>query len=177
MKFPKSLSNKNGVTVFPHKLVCINGSASVRLELKNVVIANKDIVSTRQKTSEVKMRVSRYIGYELGIGKSALEKTKIEIEKSIHPKRLTVLQTIAKLNHRLASIIELRKNTPMDPQLSVLISEFNRDTVLLLSLALGARALLENSPVGRWQLETILFDAVIQSPKSIELKIQQLSRN
>lgn len=175
-EYPKSLTTNLGVKVTPHRLICLNGTASVRFDFKDTFVSDKSVISTRQKSSEVKMRPSRYIGYEIGIGKSALARVKTEATKGTHPRNARILQAAEKLETRLPQIMEMRAHQPMNPELGVLNYEFNRDSIRLLSIVMGARALMETSPVGRWQLEIILFDAVIQAPKAIEMKIERIER-
>ena len=163
-----------GVKVTPNKLACMNGTSSVRFDFKNYFLSADHIVSRRTKTVKVKNPPSRYVGTELGIGKAALETVISYTKVTTHPKNDLLLLACKKMKTKLAEINKSIDLEPTDHRLGMLIAEFNLDSVRLAGLALGAKALLAGSVVARWQQELILFDAVIQSPKTLELKINQL---
>jgi hypothetical protein len=164
-----------GVKVTPNKLACMNGTSSVRFDFKNYVVNEEDVVSRREKTVKVKNPPSRYVGTELGIGKAALETVISYTKITNHPKNDMLLQACKKMKIELATIMKAIDLDPNDHRLGMMIAEFNFTCVRLAGLALGAKALLKDSAVARWQQELILFDAVIQSPKTLELKINQLA--
>lgn len=173
-EYPKSLKTDVGVSVKQHELVCLNGTASVLMNFKETFIDEKHVISTRPKSSDIKIRASRYVGFEIGIGKRALSEIQSELQASTHPRKKIISIGTDKIKARLNILERMRAETPQDPMLSVLIFEFNQDCVRLLSLTLGARALLKTSFVSRLQQELSLFDAVVQSPKSIALKIERI---
>ena len=157
-------------------MVCLNGSATVRIEFQNLNIYNNSIVSQRPKNVKIIPRPSQYILPEIGIGKSALKSTIAIVTDSKNPRSMIVSKAILDLQARLTKIEE---QVSTKTQLEILIplrDDFNRDAIRLLALALGSKAMGAGSLVARLQLEMILLDSIIQPPSAIESKILNAGR-
>ena len=113
---------------------------------------------------------------ELGIGKTAINESVKIVTGSKHPRHQLVSRSILDLKNRLAEIEEMRSKENDLPRLIFLRDEFNRDSIRLLTLAMGADALNSNSLPAKLALETILLDSVIQAPATLELKISHTGK-
>jgi len=173
IEYPKKKSQPH-LKVLPNKLVCLNGSSSVGMRFDDYFVSDVSIISLRSKAQPVKVAPSRYIGCEKGIGKSALKLVSQTVKESKHPKNIFLKKAHASLSKEYKKISKLKSSELMNPESQFKISEFNRHAVRLASLSLGAQSLLVEGSVGRWSLELLLFDAVIQSPLSLQMKINQI---
>lgn len=176
--FPNEFNktSMSGITYHRQQMICLNGTSTVSMTFNEKIINLSDIVSSRAKTQPALPRKSKFVIPELGIGKTAINEAVKIVTGSKHPRHQLVSRSILDLKNRLAEIEEMRSKENDLPRLIFLRDEFNRDSIRLLTLAMGADALNSNSLPAKLALETILLDSVIQAPATLELKISHTGK-
>ena len=159
------------------EMICLNGTATVNLKFKNLLIKNSEWIQSRKKPIAPQPRKTTFLIPELGIGKTALLETKRLIKDSNHPRHILVAKNISGLEARLGSIKTLKKDGESLDALVLLRDDFNRDAIRMLAIATGASALNKNSLAARLQMETFLLDSVIHSPTALAAKISKLGQS
>lgn len=158
-------------------LACLRGTATVSIQFNQFPVLPSGIVSKREKgTPPVAVRPPRYILPELGIAKATIKEIEETVTGSPHPRHQLVVTALADLRTRLGAIEAQRTGGLALDELIPLRDELNRDVIRVLALAGGADALKVGSTVTRLQLETLLLDVVVQSPRVLERKIKSTGR-
>lgn len=165
-----------GVCIESQKMICLNGTSTVKLSFNDKTVLATEIISSREKSVAPVPRKSKYVVPALGIGKSALEEIVNLVSNSKHPRHILVERVIPVLKSRLEEIENLRKNEDDPIRIGVVSDEFNRDSIRLLAIAMGAQALDWNSLPARLSLEIMLLDFVVQAPAGLELKISRIGK-
>lgn len=169
--------NDNHTSITFQEMACLRGSATARIQFNKLRVANSQIVSQRLKTQQPPApRPTAFVIPELGIAKRTLDRIAKLVDGSNHPKHRLAAKNLPVLFERLNKIEQLRSESAALDVLVPLRDELNRDSVRLLSLALGAQSILPENHIARIQSELLLLDAVIHSPASLETKIEQICK-
>ena len=172
--FPTKLQS-DSFLVTPHGLAVVNGTSSAKIQVTNLLIKQNQIISSRLKTSTPPApRGSNQFGCEIGISASALLAVTKITSTSTHPRNPVVIDTLRELQREYFEIRKNRDEDSSNPETLAAISSLNRRSVHLLTLAGGASSLMSGSLVSRLSQEAMLFDVVVQSPKTIEEKLKSV---
>lgn len=166
-------ADETGINIESLNLVCLSGTSTVRLSFKDTFVPRRGIVSRRKKSEPVEPRVSRYILPEIGIARGVIAEIEEIVAESTSPRHRIVRDSLGGLISRLDHFVQMRNDqAPMD-RLMPLRDELIRDSIRLLCLTLGSKALNAGSKAARLQLEFLLLDSVLQPMRVLENKIQR----
>ena len=171
--FPKDSKNTDSsVSVIPHKLACINGTSTSKINFTKFLIKSEQIIFYIDKNAPRPQRQSRYLFPELGMALAALNAAEEIIISSTNSRHIKAKTAIESLNNRLFTLREKIKDKSNDVlELTFEKDELIRDSVRFLLLTAGGSAMSSSSLASRLQLETMLLDVLIQDPRLIEKKL------
>lgn len=171
-EFP-GIEDAPDVRIEPVDLGALEGTATVRLHLKDWIVRERDVVNRRPASVPAPPFRSAFIFPDLGIAVAALA----ECERLLDGRRPDGGRAALELLR--GRVVELRAaaaNGPIADETLFKKDECVRDSVRLLALASGGSALSRDSLALRLQKEVLLLDAVIQPPGVRKLKVEKAAR-
>lgn len=173
--FPKTETPHH--KIFPHELTIMNSTNSVALELKDLKIDKKDIISRRELTAPAKPWPTQYWHSEIGIAKECFYKIEEWLKNTQHPKSKNVEIALKELKNQVDAIEKIEKNLPSEDdnnQTTMQIQNLINNSLRLLILARGSSILKNGFDILLLQSQSNLLDLWIQSPDLINAKIRSL---
>lgn len=170
--FPKAALSEPSLKVEPLQLSSMNGTATGKLSFIDFKIPTYSLISRRSSSTPASPRVTGYKMPELGIAKAAVGRLRTRLETQRSPE---IFKALELLQARLDKVDISRHSSDESINFPFEMSEIVRDSLRLLALAEGGSALKGESFVSRTLLNTMLLDAVFQSPATLSLKLQKIT--
>lgn len=153
------------------ELGCLEGTATVSVKLDRWAVRESQIVGRRPVGTPPPGPASAYRFPDLGIAIAALSECERLLKVRGGKPSLT---SVRRIRARIAKL-RAAKAGPAQPGMIFKKDECIRDSVRLLALCSGGRALTRDSLAFRLQQEVLLLDAVIQPPETRKLKIEKVA--
>jgi len=162
----------------PYVLSALDSTSTYAGKITNLEIKPQQIISQVKPLTPNLPRASIYRFPEIGIAKMVSSTIHTNLEKSNHPKNITIQKKVAELDERLNNFAQYQYGNLTDNMFfaEAYLEKDNliRSYVRLLIFSEGSRAILKDSLASRLNSEIILLDIVIQPANVIEQKIQAL---
>lgn len=182
VEFPNSELKhfKNQFRLTPYRLQALNSTASVQIEFDKLPVDSKQVVARTLRSSPPLFKLSRFRFPEIGIAKRALHVCRLIVNQSEHPRHQFVAERLGGLEMQIQRIEDVMSSDPSPEdflRFSVLKDQVIHKAVRLLILTQGASALAYQSVASRLQMESMLFDVILQAPPALFEKIEQLTND